>query len=138
MKQKMQDHVAQLCQRHSIRMQTRISPGGRAWAKVRTVKIKPVKSQTTYIVALHEIAHIVYPLARHGDRLLKEAAAWKWAIENSVVKIKSNIYTKILKYLASYLKKAKRVKNMNIPSSDSWFWEFYHSLSFGNAKNTIS
>ena len=134
MKQKMQDHVAQLCQKHNILVQNRRSSGGRAWVKVRIIRIKPVKSQTTYIIALHEIAHIVYPLARHGNRLLKEAAAWKWAIENSVVKIKSSIYTKILKYLTSYLKKAKRVKNMNIPSNDSWFWEFYHSLSFGNAK----
>jgi hypothetical protein len=126
----MANHVRRLCEQHNIETLLRSSPGGRAWAKKRKIHIKPVKTQTTYIIALHEIAHIVYPPARHGNRLLKEANAWKWTIEHSIVKLKPATYAKVQRYLGSYLAKANRSKNMKIPKTEDSFWDFYNALIF--------
>src|SRR5579862_7604939 len=67
-------HIDDLCEKHQIAILNRSSHGGRSSKRDRTINIKPVKTQRTYIVALHEIGHIV-GRGRSGTRLQQEAAA---------------------------------------------------------------
>src|SRR5438034_9973385 len=81
-------HVVELCACHGITWRL----GGRGRAEVRgrgsgrrqLIRTPAVRGQVSYFIALHEIGHLVGP-GRSGTRLEKEAAAWRWALANSVV-----------------------------------------------------
>lgn len=117
------NHIEQLCNTHQITIENH-SRGGRAYAKKRKIKIRPVKTGITYFVALHEIAHIVYPKARYGHRLAKEAFAWEWAIMNSELVPTDSIRQMIYRCLHSYERAAiRRPTRFAVPSSDHLFWK---------------
>ena len=86
-------HIAQLLQANDIR-EYRVDKVGMASATPRnpsygnfgTVRIPKVEDGLTYLVALHEIGHVMTHNNRNG-KLLREAAAWEWAIENAHIPI---------------------------------------------------
>jgi hypothetical protein len=78
--QQMQQHVERLAAENGITVGSH-SSGGRAWRRSRIICIRPVKSACTYAIALHELGHILGP-DQSKTRMLKEAGAWKWAIDN--------------------------------------------------------
>lgn len=117
-------HVQSLCDEHGIRVIDRKTYGGVAWKRERAIAIMPVKTQRTYIVALHEIGHIVGP-GRSGTRLEQEAAAWRFVITESVVPLSSTSYRRMRTYLESYLLRATRSKRMTIPEKGHEFWQTY-------------
>ena len=80
----LEKHINDLCERHQTTILNRSSHGGRASKRDRTISIKPVKTQRTYITALHEIGHIV-GRGRSGTRLQQEAAAWQYVLDTSIV-----------------------------------------------------
>lgn len=130
----MAEHVAQLCRDHAIHIYARQSYGGWASKKRRAICVKPVKTQRTYIVALHEIGHIL-GAGRSGTRLEQEAAAWAFVCDASVVPLSPATYGRMLQYLQSYLVRASRRKRMIVPPAAHWFWDVYrHILTCSGAE----
>jgi hypothetical protein len=51
--------------------------------EIRTVTLRPIKSEKAYALALHEIGHI--RTGRFDDVLIEERRAWEWARANALV-----------------------------------------------------
>jgi hypothetical protein len=119
---KLAEHIESLCQEHEITVESH-SSGGRAWKKGRRIKIRPVKSDITYFVALHEIGHILHPDAGRGLRLHKEAHAWDWAIKNSIVPVSAAVSKMIFRSLDSYRRALQGGKRMKSVPKDHLFWQ---------------
>jgi hypothetical protein len=121
-------HVKLLCVENGIRV--REIPGYNARAfrgrGIRTIAIHPVKTEATYIVALHEIGHLIGS-NRSGRRLEKEAAAWEFVIQHSLVPLSPTSYRRMKKALDSYLARANRRK-MVIPARNDSFWQIYELI----------
>jgi hypothetical protein len=129
-------HVDQLCAAHGIRRET----GGRTGRAVRRgsgrsrtlhIRIPAVKGQVTYLVALHEIGHLVGK-GRSGTRLEKEAAAWRWAIEQAIIVPSDAARRSMGRRLRSYLRWAEvrqhRRRPPVIPPASSSFWALLAAL----------
>lgn len=69
-------HALGICKRNEIDVKAH-SSGGRAWRRRRLVKFRPIKSDATYAIAMHEIGHVLGPQMR--GRLNREVMAWQWA-----------------------------------------------------------
>ena len=72
------EHVRDLALANRVTVEE--TPGsyrGRAWRRLRRIRIAPVKSGSTYAIALHELGHVVGP--QTGNRLNREWQAWEWA-----------------------------------------------------------
>jgi hypothetical protein len=125
-------HVDRLCAEHGITREHggrrgtafRRGPAGRRTPHIR---IPPVKSQVTYAVALHEIGHLVGP-GRSGTRLEKEAAAWRWALATSIVKLSDATRRSAGRRLRSYVTWAELRQHRRtppvLPARGSPFWSF--------------
>lgn len=123
------NHVQALCARHGIAVIERRSRGGWASKRGRTISIKPVKTERTYIIALHEIGHIV-GRNRSGRRLEQEAAAWDFVREESIVPLSPASYAFMLRCLHSYLQRAAHARpSMTIPDRDHRFWDTYAAIA---------
>src|SRR5947209_5267937 len=125
-------HVEDLGAEHGITVRERASYGGWASKKSRTICIKPVKTQRSYVVALHEIGHIV-GRGRSGTRLEQEAAAWRFVLDRSVVALAPATYARMQRYLESYLWKAERSRRLSVPDAASEFWTVYARIKDGAA-----
>lgn len=95
------------------------------------IRIPPVRGQVTYFVALHEIGHLVGP-GRSGTRLEKEAAAWRFALRESVVEPSDACRRRIGKRLRSYVTWAElrqhRRRPPVLPAPESAFWRLLADL----------
>lgn len=123
-------HVDRLCAEHGIKRESggrrgtafRRGPAGRRTPHIR---IPPIKSQVTYAVALHEIGHLVGP-GRSGTRLEKEAAAWRWALANSIIELSDATRRSAGRRLRSYVTWAELRQHRRtppvIPPRGSSFW----------------
>jgi hypothetical protein len=123
-------HVDRLCVEHGITRENggrrgtayRRGPAGR---RAPHIRIPPVKSQVTYAVALHEIGHLVGP-GRSGTRLEKEAAAWRWALANSIVELSDATRRSAGRRLRSYVTWAELRQHRRtppvLPALGSPFW----------------
>jgi len=122
------NHIDLLCTWHGIDIVERKSRGGWARKRTRTISIKPVKTERTYIIALHEIGHIV-GRNRSGRRLEQEAAAWDFVLEQSIVSLSRGSYAFMLRCLQSYLHRATSVRTtMVIPDKRHRFWDTYEAI----------
>jgi len=74
-------HIEAICAFHGIRMKSHRS--GLADQDLREIHIRPVRSEVTYAIALHEIGHLLGPWQRSVS-LLEEAGAWYWARKNAL------------------------------------------------------
>jgi len=122
-------HVDELCTQHGI---VRLN-GSRGRAEVHrrngrrtiAIRIPPVRGQVTYLVALHEIGHLVGP-GRSGARLEKEAAAWRFALRASRDEPSDACRRRIGKRLRSYVIWAElrqhRRRRPVLPPRESPFW----------------
>ncbi|HET7380956.1 MAG TPA: hypothetical protein VFJ24_13005 [Gaiellales bacterium] len=129
------EHIAALCARHAIDW----SVGGRGRAEVvgsgkrRRYRIRtpPVRGQVSYLVALHEIGHLVGP-GRSGTRLAKEAAAWHWALQTSNIEPTQATRRRIGAKLRSYVDWAERRQQRQrppvLPPPDDRFWNLLAEL----------
>ena len=119
-------HVEELCDKHQITILNRSSHGGRASKRDRTISIKPVKTQRTYITALHEIGHLI-GRGRSGTRLQQEAAAWQYVIDTALVALAPGTYQAMLRFLGTYLKASERAARRKtgryiLPKEGDTFW----------------
>jgi hypothetical protein len=124
---KLAAHIEKLCAENDIQLLERRSYGGAAFRRARTIRIRPVKTQRTYIVALHEIGHVI-GTNRSGRRLEKEAAAWDFVVKHSIIALSPPSYAQMFKYLNSYLNRAQWSKRMTIPAKEHRFWITYDLL----------
>ena len=129
-------HVSDLCTAHGIARGNGSRSGraiqrGRGRTRTLHIRIPPIRGQVTYLVALHEIGHLVGP-GRSGTRLEKEAAAWRWAIEHSIVAPTDAARRSIGRRLRSYVRWAElrqhRRRPPSIPPSSSPFWTLLAAL----------
>lgn len=109
------DHIARICKIEDITVESH-SRGGRAYRRQRRIKIRPVKSEITYAIALHEIGHILGP-RQSGTRLDKEVGAWEWAVEHAV-RWTLPMSHKMKHCLQSYMTKVERSAHMRKPTAD--------------------
>jgi hypothetical protein len=131
-------HIQHLCDVHGVERRTggrgvayRRGPAGRRRPGIR---IPPVRSQVTYAVALHELGHLLGP-GRSGARLEKEAAAWRWALANSIVPLSEHARRSAGRRLRSYVTWAQlrqhRMRPPRIPPAGSPFWALLAELEAG-------
>lgn len=125
----LEHHVEQLCAAHAIAF----TVGGRGRAEVRRhgakrtllIRVPPIRGQVSYFVALHEIGHLV-GAGRAGRRLEKEAAAWQWALANSIVVPTETTRRRLGARLRSYVTWAElrqhRRRPPIVPAPGSEFW----------------
>jgi len=73
-------HAQQLANDHGIIVGNH-SRGGSASRHERHANFRPIKSITTYAIAMHEIGHVLGK-RQSGRRLEAEAGAWRWAVDN--------------------------------------------------------
>ena len=85
----LEDHVLSLCERHDIRLfwcsRARYAVAIVTNVIVPRIFVPPIRSISSYAVAMHEIGHVV---GRHGqskNKLVRERWAWKWAKDNALV-----------------------------------------------------
>jgi len=110
----MADHVKKLLAEYKLTLKD--GREGRAWHRTKTVRLSPVKSVVTYLVALHEIGHVVYPKAHNGTRLDKEYHAWQWALGRSIVRtLTPQAARTIHKSLYSYVRWARSRQHRKVP-----------------------
>lgn len=74
-------HVARIADENGIEISGH-SSGGRAYRKSRKIKIRPIKSEITYAIAMHELGHVLGE--QRGRRIDKEVQAWEWAEANAL------------------------------------------------------
>jgi hypothetical protein len=128
-------HIQLMCAAHGIERRLggrgiayRRGPAGRRQPGIR---IPPIRSQITYAVALHELGHLIGP-GRSGHRLEKEAAAWRWALANSIVPLSDHARRSAGRRLRSYVIWAQhrqhRVRPPRIPEAESPFWSLLAEL----------
>ena len=98
---------------------------GRGGARRSLIRVPAVRGQVSYFIALHEIGHLVGP-GRSGTRLEKEAAAWRWALSNSLVQPTDATRRRIGARLRSYVTWAelrqRRRRPPVLPHGASDFW----------------
>lgn len=72
-------HILTLAKRHGITVEqtARTEEECFAWKRARKVQILPVSNYRTYILAAHELAHVIFPVP--VLTLDKEIQAWKGA-----------------------------------------------------------
>ena len=131
----LEQHIAELCGTHGITL----TFGGRGRAEVhrrggerrQLIRVPPIRGQVSYFVALHEIGHLIGP-GRSGRRLDKEAAAWRWALANSVVVPTDATRRRLGAKLRSYVRWAElrqhRRRPPVLPSPSSEFWALLRYL----------
>jgi hypothetical protein len=130
------NHVERLCGEHGIQFVERKARGGWARKRDRTISVRPVKTERTYIIALHEIGHLIGP-HRGGRRLEQEAAAWDFVIERSIVPLSPASYAFMLRCLESYLHRATFSRRaMVIPEKGHRFWATYAEIGRRAADRT--
>lgn len=113
----MAEHVAALCAEHEIEVGPH-SRGGRACRRERWINIRPVKSEVTYAVALHELGHVL-GREQSKPRLFKEAAAWTWARDNAIAWTPRMVET-MASALRSYADWAKRKHDTFTSNAPRW------------------
>jgi hypothetical protein len=77
-------HIDRLVAEHDVAVTWRDS-GGKAYPSERRIAIRPVRSEATYAVALHELGHILAEggRGRFWMDLEAEVCAWEWALRNA-------------------------------------------------------
>lgn len=94
-------HVLDLCKKHGIEcFESAPSGKGKAWVSHRKIQVGKISSVISYIVALHEIGHIMD--TENTDRQEREVFAWDWAIRNTMV-WNDRCQEKMEQCLASYV-----------------------------------
>jgi len=131
------EHIKQLCKDNGIHIEWTDKfigewPLAGALPKVPAIQIHKPMNDFLYMVALHEIGHV---MTNHvSDRQLeREARAWDWAVENVQLSITPETWQKAFTALSSYvarmIKRDLRGQSAFVPSKEHWFWSVYVLLA---------
>ena len=120
-------HVRELCEEYGIEI-AGASRRGRAIRYVGgdlVIAIPEIRGQVSYLVALHEIGHLIGP-GRSAPRLEAEANAWVWALRATTVEPTEASLRSIGRRLDGYLQWAlnrqHRKHPPRIPPEGHIFW----------------
>ena len=89
-KQQMAQHITDLTTAHDIQV-THLRSSRNAWAireadgGADEIIIPPVRSEITYVMALHEIGHILGRYQNSPRVAVRERWAWQWAHDNVLI-----------------------------------------------------
>ena len=98
------DHVEALARTHGVIVRRAVRRGsGRAksYGGAKVIVTYGINTQRDYITALHEIAHQVQ--GQVEPKLEREASAWQWAIEQSIVEVSKPTRAHVALCLQSYV-----------------------------------
>lgn len=111
----MRSHVYALLDRHRVSWES--SSTWQAWPDMRRIEGPEVRSEESYLSALHEIAHVVHKPAQYRfglkgraarrDIMRAEAAAWQWAIRASRFPLGHRSFRMIERSLSAHARKLK-------------------------------
>lgn len=119
-------HVGQVCAERRITWSVASHYRGGASPSSRRIRTPAVRGQVSYLIALHEIAHVVLP---SEDGLLRtEAACWRWALDHSLVEPTPRTRRSLCRRLLSYLARALRREPATVPPPGDDFWELVWRL----------
>ena len=124
---KLAAHVEELTGRFKIKVKKlRAVRGaslvGYAEPEDKVILISPVRGEISYIVALHEIGHVVGE-GNNRMELSREGAAWKWAVQNSIIPINARMRKKITDCAMGYYLDAE---DWELPHKEHVFWNFVY------------
>lgn len=126
------EHIARLLKTHKI-YECRVQKIEEARATIGTwkvVHIPKVEDSLTYLVALHEIGHILTHRNNAG-KLVRESRAWEWALDNIECEITEDAWRAAHKSLSSYISQVMfavrkgwqdMYEGCNLPGKDSIVW----------------
>lgn len=109
------EHIHSLLAMHGIACEWRDRTAGRSWRRWKRVRLQPVRSAITYAAALHEIGHVVGP--QTGQRLNREAQAWRWAEANAIEWTEPMIRS-AARCIGTYLRWCERRRGAWVPPAD--------------------
>jgi len=110
-------HIEKLADKHGVAvlMDPSLPPeGGIAFGELRAIAVSPVMDETTYMVAMHELGHVLAPgghgivdanlspIKKVAARMDQEDAAWAWARANALE------WTDLMEHWAQYSREAYR------------------------------
>jgi len=85
----LRSHVLELANANDVEVEISRSKRSQAIGREEgdgpRIIIREIRSQITYLIAHHELAHLVAPDVRAQPRLEREATAWCWALAQSRV-----------------------------------------------------
>lgn len=118
-KARLKKHIDTLLREHDI---TATYDSGRGHASVpkREISIPPIEEEMDYFISLHEIGHVVIGL-KGRTRLEREAHAWTWAFDNTLIEVQYPERQRICALLVRYWFKAKS-KGWKVPEAGE-FWD---------------
>jgi hypothetical protein len=131
--------VHELAEAHGIEVLNG-SGRGRAYRGAPTrgraarIRVPEIRGQVSYLVALHELGHLVARGNRSLPQLEAEAQAWRWALDHALVEPTETTRARIRTYLRSYYDRAvvRRVLGRRvvaaIPSAGSPYWTLLAEL----------
>lgn len=123
------DHFHYLAATHRVWVEYR-EGHGLAWRRARKVAIPPIRGVVSYLVALHELGHVVGShQSRSTPMLEREAWAWRWALESSAVKPSTAALREAGRMLRTYIDWAKRDARRKLPQDGSIFWSVLQELT---------
>jgi hypothetical protein len=99
------------------------------------VVVPPVRGQVSYLVALHELGHVLSRGNASMRQLEREADAWRFALRHTLVDPTPATARSLLRSLESYLRRAEararrgdRIRAV-IPAPESDFWRLRAELA---------
>jgi hypothetical protein len=98
------------------------------------VVVPPVRGQVSYLVALHELGHVLSRGNASLRQLEREADAWRFALRHSLVEPTAATARSLLRSLDSYLRRAEARAHRGdriraaIPGPESDFWRLREEL----------
>lgn len=134
-------HVWRLIEQHHITLYPRTRANyAHAFLDEEThtgwVTLPEVRSQITYVTALHEIAHIVtWHQAKQRLKIEDEGIAWQWVIDHTCCVLGRATWKRIKAWLDTYLTyrqdKLRRHNMLKMPPRSSPFWMTYRIICEG-------
>jgi hypothetical protein len=109
--ERLERHACELAAAHGVELAYR--GRGLAYRRRRRITVPPIRGRMSYLVALHELGHVLGPNPRL--RLEQEVAAWQWALAHAIVEPTPANYRSILRALESYRRRAERRRRMRTP-----------------------
>lgn len=97
------EHVEALVREHRVWLRGS-NRRGRAWRSLRMMSIPEVRGQVSYMLALHELGHLLAPGHTTLTRLQQEAQAWQWALDNAICEPTPTTGRAMYRRLTSYLR----------------------------------
>lgn len=131
-------HILELCKKHNIEcFESAPSGKGKAWMAARKIQIGKVSSVISYIVALHEIGHVMD--TENTDIQEREVFAWDWAIQNTLVwneRCREKMEQCLASYVIGFAKKRIRMsesmkKYVPVLPASPGFKETHYGVKYG-------